>query len=260
MCLTCGCTGTEKDFGLAHGHEHTQEHVHAHDDERITRRISLEKDLLERNDRLAEKNRSLFGKKGIVCLNLLSSPGSGKTTLLVDTIRRMQGRNPIYVVEGDQESRLDADRILEAGAPVLQINTGAGCHLDAHMLSHAVESLSPRDRSLLFVENVGNLVCPALFDLGETARVVVLSVTEGEEKPLKYPNMFRKADLILMNKVDLLPHLHFNTGAFLKHAETLRPGVTVLPISAQTGQGMESWIEWIDAKVHGSLTAGSRSG
>ena len=192
----------------------------------------MEVDVLAKNDGLAAANREEFARRGIVVLNLMSSPGSGKTTLLERTVRSLGAELPMAVLEGDQETVLDADRISAAGAHVVQINTGAGCHLDAGMVARALPSLAPADGSVVFVENVGNLVCPALFDLGERARVVIMSVTEGADKPLKYPHMFRTADLVLLNKVDLLPYVDFDVAACVAAARRARPGVAVLEVAA----------------------------
>jgi hydrogenase nickel incorporation protein HypB len=211
----------------------------------MARRVALEQDLLARNDAFAADNRRALGHAGVFALNLLSSPGSGKTTLLVKTIERLAGRLPVAVIEGDQQTRLDAERIEATGAPVTQINTGKGCHLDAHMVGHALEQLPLRRGGLLLIENVGNLVCPAAFDLGEAHKVVVLSVTEGEDKPLKYPDMFRAADLLLLNKCDLLPHLEFDVERALACARIVKPGIRVIRLSATQGQGMDEWLEWL---------------
>jgi hydrogenase nickel incorporation protein HypB len=180
-------------------------------------------------------------------LNLVSGPGSGKTTLLTSTLGTLAGELPLAVIEGDQETSNDAERIRSTGVKALQINTGKGCHLDAHMVGHAVESLAPADGSVLFIENVGNLVCPAAFDLGEAHKVAILSVTEGEDKPIKYPDMFHAADLVILNKIDLLPYLEFDVGRCLEYANRINPGVQVLQLSATTGEGMQNWLQWIRA-------------
>jgi len=206
---------------------------------------TLELDILAKNDSLADANRRWLAERGIVALNLMSSPGSGKTTLLVRTLSDLAGELPVAVIEGDQETLLDADRIHATGAPVVQVNTGAGCHLDADMMRTALAGLEPADGTVLFVENVGNLVCPALFDLGETAKVVVISVTEGADKPLKYPHMFAGADLLVINKSDLLPYVDFDVSVCTDHARAVNPGLDVLVLSATTGEGLDGWYEWL---------------
>jgi len=210
-----------------------------------SRTVLLEQQVLAKNDGLAEQNRSWLAGHGVFTVNLMSSPGSGKTTLLARTVRDLGGELTISVAEGDQETSIDADRIRAAGAEVVQINTGTGCHLDAGMLAGALHSLRPPSGSVVFVENVGNLVCPALFDLGERCRVVVMSVTEGEDKPLKYPHMFRAADLVLINKVDLLPHVHFDMRRCVDGARRANPKVGVLPVSATRGDGLDAWYAWL---------------
>jgi hydrogenase nickel incorporation protein HypB len=245
MCTTCGCGGSGATLdGQAHGHVHPHPQAPVHPGRR---RVSLEQNLLAKNNALAAENRRRFAERGILALNLVSSPGSGKTTLLEQTILRLRGRVPLAVIEGDQQTSADADRIRAAGAPAVQINTGKGCHLDAHMVGHAYATLAPPEGAVLMIENVGNLVCPAAFDLGEAHKVVILSVTEGEDKPLKYPDMFAAADLMLLNKVDLLPHLRFDLARCLELARRVNPGIRILPVSAQNGDGMEAWIGWIEA-------------
>lgn len=209
------------------------------------RLISVERDILAKNNAFAATNRQLFQAAGVFALNLMSSPGAGKTSLLVRTLTDLKGRTPMAVIEGDQRTSLDADRIRATGVPAVQINTGAGCHLDARMITEAVGSLTPARNSLLFIENVGNLVCPAGFDLGQGARVVVVSVTEGEDKPLKYPNMFAIADLVLINKVDLLPHLVFDVARLTGYVRRIKPDVPVLEVSAATGRGLDRWYQWL---------------
>jgi len=211
--------------------------------------IKIERDILSKNDAHAADNRRAFARDHIFALNFVSSPGSGKTSLLVRTIKDLAGRVAISVIEGDQQTSNDAERIRATGAPALQINTGKGCHLDAHMVGHAVETLKPAPGSTLFIENVGNLVCPAAFDLGEAHKVVVLSVTEGEDKPLKYPDMFAAADLMLLNKSDLLPHLDFDVSACLANALRVNPRLRTLIVSARTGEGMAAFYAWIEASA-----------
>ena len=209
--------------------------------------------MLATNDACAAANRVLFTASGCFVVNLMSSPGSGKTALLVRTLTDLKGRFPAAVIEGDQQTSLDAERIRATGVPAIQVNTGKGCHLDALMVTRAVGGLGLTANSALFIENVGNLVCPAAFDLGETRRVVVVSVTEGEDKPLKYPGIFAGADLLLINKIDLLPHLAFDVGRLLEYARRIKPGLEVIELSALTGQGLERWYGWIEgglAAVH----------
>lgn len=235
MCTTCGC-------GAAPAH------LDGHplpDAPEAPRRLHLEQALLAENDRLAAANRARLEAAGILAVNLLSSPGSGKTTLLERTLLALRGERPLAVIEGDQHSDLDRDRIRATGVPAVQVNTGAGCHLDAHHLAHALERLDPAPGTLLFIENVGNLVCPAAFDLGEARRVVLLSVTEGEDKPLKYPAAFAGADLLLFTKTDLLPHLDFDPGRALDYARRLRPGLPALSLSARRGDGLDAWLDWL---------------
>ncbi|WP_428512503.1 hydrogenase nickel incorporation protein HypB [Pseudonocardia sp.] len=214
--------------------------------------MDLEAHVLAANDALAAVNRRRFAETGILAVNLMSSPGSGKTTLLERTVRDLAGELPVAVLEGDQETLVDAERIRAAGARAVQVNTGAGCHLDATMVARGVDVLVPEDGSVLFVENVGNLVCPALFDLGEAARVVVMSVTEGADKPLKYPHMFRTADLVVVNKIDLLPYVDFDVAACVANARRARPGVATIEVSATRGDGLEGWYAWLRA-LHARL-------
>ncbi|MCI3223848.1 hydrogenase nickel incorporation protein HypB [Streptomyces sp. NP-1717] len=207
--------------------------------------MTLEQRVLAKNEDLAAANRAWLTEQGIVAVNMMSSPGAGKTTLLERTIRDLAGRRPVSVVEGDQETTLDADRIKRAGSTAVQVNTGAGCHLDAGMMRDALTTLAPAAGSLVLVENVGNLVCPALFDLGERSRVVIISVTEGADKPLKYPYMFAAADLVIVNKIDLLPYVDFDVARCEEYARSVNPGLTMLSLSATTGEGMHSWYDWV---------------
>jgi hydrogenase nickel incorporation protein HypB len=267
--------GAHDDHPHHHDHSHEHHHHHAHEhrhgeslidfgsgiagvhvpgmtQERIVR---IERDILSKNDAYARQNRAFFATQGVLALNFVSSPGSGKTTLLVRTINDLLGKIPVAVIEGDQQTSNDAERIRETGAPAIQINTGKGCHLDAHMVGHALETLALKKGAALFIENVGNLVCPAAFDLGEAHKIVVLSVTEGEDKPLKYPDMFAAADLMLLNKSDLLPHLSFDSGKCLAYALKVNPNLQTLVVSAQTGEGMEAFYAWIEARVAHAVSA-----
>jgi hydrogenase nickel incorporation protein HypB len=210
-----------------------------------SRMVQIEQDILSRNDAYAARNREWLRDRGVFTVNLVSSPGAGKTTLLVRTIEALREAVPVCVVEGDQQTSMDADRVRATGAPAIQVNTGKGCHLDAAMVGRALERLAPPDGSLLMVENVGNLVCPAAFDLGEAYKVVVLSVTEGEDKPLKYPDMFHAAKLMLLNKIDLLPYVQFDVDRCLAYARRVNPEMAVLPVSATTGEGLGTWLEWL---------------
>jgi hydrogenase nickel incorporation protein HypB len=212
-----------------------------------TRMVQIEQNILAKNDAFAAANRQHFAKRGILALNLVSSPGSGKTTLLVKTIEMLQGRLPLAVIEGDQQTSQDAERIRATGAAAVQINTGKGCHLDAHMVGQALAQLDPPQNSLVMIENVGNLVCPAAFDLGEACKVVILSVTEGEDKPLKYPDMFRAARLMLLNKCDLLPYLDFDVAQAIAYARRINPELAVIQTSATSGAGLDEWLAWIEA-------------
>lgn len=250
MCTTCGCGQADVTLdGKPHTHAHPHTHEHPSGSSHVgRRRVSLEQSLLAKNDALAAVNRRRLEDRGILALNLVSSPGSGKTTLLEQTILRLKGRIPVSVIEGDQQTSQDADRIRATGAAALQINTGKGCHLDAHMVAHALDHLDPAEGSVVMIENVGNLVCPAAFDLGEAAKVVILSVTEGEDKPLKYPDMFAAAGLMLLSKVDLLPHLRFDAEQCIAYARRIRPDLQVLRVSAETGEGLDAWIGWIEAR------------
>ncbi len=248
MCATCGC-GRDDTAVITEpsGHDHEHDHPHHHDhDHPATDTVILEQRVLAKNDELAQRNRQWFAERGILALNLTSSPGAGKTTLLERTIRECP-HLPIGVVEGDQETVLDSRRIASTGCRVVQINTGAGCHLDAAMTRKALDALNPPEHGVVFIENVGNLVCPALFDLGEQAKVVIVSVTEGTDKPLKYPHMFAAAGLVLINKIDLLPYVDFDLDECAHYARATNPGVEVLALSAKTGQGLGEWYDRLDA-------------
>jgi hydrogenase nickel incorporation protein HypB len=237
---------THEHDGVTHSHEHSHDHGHSHEHSHTpSREVKLNLDILSENNRLAEVNRSFFEAANIKCFNLVSSPGSGKTTILEKTIQALVATSKIFVIEGDQQTLLDANRIEKAGAPAIQINTGSGCHLDAGMVELALDKLHVEPNSILFVENVGNLVCPAMFDLGENKRVVVISVTEGEDKPLKYPYMFQTSNLCLINKSDLLPYVDFDVEKAMGYARSINPELKFILLSAKTGEGMEEWCEWL---------------
>jgi len=258
MCLTCGC-GSD-DVRLSVPGEHVHDHPHDHGGGHEHETLVLEERLLAKNDHLAGHVRAFLAARRITAVNLMSSPGSGKTSLLERTIADLGGSREICVVEGDQETAFDADRITRAGARAVQVNTGSGCHLDADMVGRSLHALDPAPGSLLFVENVGNLVCPALFDVGEHARVVVISVTEGDDKPLKYPTMFAAADLVVVNKVDLLPHVDFDLHRLRDQARSLNRDVAVLPLSVRTGEHVQDWYAWLGtlAAHHEERAAGPR--
>ena len=244
-----------------HPHEHGKEHDHGHEPARAQAHdhgttVALEQRVLAKNDRHAERNRGWLEGRGILALNLMSAPGAGKTTLLERTLRALGEELPVSVIEGDQATLLDAERIAATGCRAVQVNTGAGCHLDAEMIGGALKALSPPQGSLVLIENVGNLVCPALFDLGERHKVVVLSVTEGEDKPLKYPHMFRAADLMILNKIDLLPHVDFDAEHCLAHARRVNPGIECLQLSATTGEGLDPWLDWLRHRITAALPPG----
>jgi len=280
MCETCGC-GNNDEFKIHdphqtpghssdnahehdHGHVHNREHLHEHDHYGIhshnhshdeghihshehshQKVINLNIDILSANNITAGMNRRFFEGRKVLCLNMVSSPGSGKTMILEKTINNLSTSRKVYVIEGDQQTILDAERIEKAGAPAIQINTGSGCHLDAQMVESAIKKLDIETNSILFIENVGNLVCPAMFDLGESKRVVVISVTEGEDKPLKYPYMFQTSHLCIINKSDLIPYVDFRTEEVIKHARSVNPGLEFLSVSAKSGEGMNLWYDWI---------------
>ena len=231
-----------------HSHEHAHGHgsQHSHEPSAV---IILEAQILAKNNVLAERNRGWFEGREILALNLVSSPGAGKTTLLERTIRDLAGEIPISVIEGDQATAIDGERIRAAGADAVQVNTGAGCHLEADMVSRGLAELKPPSGSVVMIENVGNLVCPAMFDLGERAKIVILSVTEGEDKPIKYPHMFAAAKVMVLNKIDLLPHLDYDVEAAVANARTVNPAMVVLRLSARTGEGMAEWYQWLRAEA-----------
>ena len=241
--------------GAGHDHQHRYAPVHSHAPGISQKRmVQIEQDILAKNNAYAKQNRERLAARGIFTLNLVSSPGSGKTTLLCKTIEMLNGKASVAVIEGDQQTSQDAERIRATGALAIQINTGKGCHLDAHMVGHAMEKLDLREDSLLMVENVGNLVCPAAFDLGEAHKVVILSVTEGEDKPIKYPDMFRAATLMLLNKCDLLPYLSFKVDAAIEFARRVNPAIEVIQVSATTGQGMDEWLKWLEVGARDTAT------
>lgn len=264
MCATCGC-GVDDEHAPhthvladgrvithihavapgdhAHPHPHDHAHPHDHDHHGPSAVVDVEARVLAKNDALAARNRAWLDEREVRALNLMSSPGAGKTALLERTVRELGGA--VAVVEGDQASERDADRIRATGTPVVQINTGSGCHLEADMVWHALQTLVPPVGATVFVENVGNLVCPALFDLGEAGRVVLLSTTEGEDKPVKYPHMFRAADLVLITKVDLGPHVDFDAAAARDAVRAVNPDAPILEVSAKTGEGMAAWYDWV---------------
>ena len=250
------------DHGFDHGHSHGDSHAHGTDGSlnfgagaagvHVTgqdqgRLIAIERDVLSKNDAMAARNRARLAEARVTAINLLSGPGSGKTTLLVETLKALGDRFPVAVIEGDQQTSNDADRIRATGAPAIQVNTGKGCHLDAEMVSHALDHLPMPDGGFLFIENVGNLVCPAGFDLGEGARAVLASVTEGEDKPLKYPDMFATADIMLVSKVDLLPYLAFDAAALMANARKIQPDLPVIETSALASGGLDAWLGWLDS-------------
>ena len=267
MCTVCGCESGNKDHAHDHAHHH-HHHGHAHSEHEMghthhelhfganearvsvsgfdtDQLITIEKNILDKNQLFAQQNRSFFQANHLFAINLLSSPGAGKTSLLVKTIENLSASVPIYVVEGDQETANDAQRIRATGVAAVQINTGKGCHLDAHMVGHALEKFKFDAGGLLIIENVGNLVCPAAFDLGEAHKVVILSVTEGEDKPIKYPDMFAAADLMVVSKTDLLPYLRFDVDRAIEYARRVNPDLQVLQLSVESGDGMQAWNQWL---------------
>jgi len=251
VCGTCGCGADVRllvpSEPVQPGHHHHEDHTHSRGDDEA-RTIVLQEKVLARNDALAEQNRDWLRRRNVLAVNLMSSPGAGKTTLLERTAGDLSGVT-ISVIEGDQETALDADRMRRAGCRVIQINTGTGCHLDAAMVGQALTALDPPGGSVVVIENVGNLVCPALFDLGEACRVVLASVTEGADKPVKYPHMFRTADLVLISKTDLLPYLEFDLRRCVADIGKISPAAQVLPVSARSGDGMSRWHGWLRDKI-----------
>ncbi len=279
MCTTCGCgensepkiidlsTGEivsidlTESHDLAHSHPYDHGHGHSHhpqshlSDSSPRKTVNLEKEILAKNDFIAERNRKWFQAMNILALNLVSSPGSGKTTLLERTILDLGKQIPFLVIEGDQETMNDAERIRATGCKVVQVNTGTGCHLEANMVARGIEELRPPKNSAVMIENVGNLVCPALFDLGEKSKVVILSVTEGDDKPLKYPHMFRASDIMILNKIDLLPHVQFNMDKCVQHARQVNPNIRVFQLSVTTGEGLDIWFHWLRQQIVSMATS-----
>ena len=256
MCTTCGCGHPEQvRIGEAHSTlannsnqlNFAQAKFHSNQSTNPTqqRLIQVEQDVLGKNKQIAAHNRYLFEQRKIAAFNLVSSPGSGKTSLLTATLNALKNSRTCYVIEGDQQTENDAERIRQTGVPALQVNTGKGCHLDAEMINQALFKLQPATDSLLFIENVGNLVCPAEFDLGERAKVVILSVTEGEDKPLKYPHMFAASKLMILNKIDLLPYLNFDLQKCVSYAKQVNPQIEIIQLSATSGEGLQDWLAWL---------------
>jgi hydrogenase nickel incorporation protein HypB len=241
MCGTCGCSDQNR---LSPVGIHPPE-------QRGQRLIRLEQSVLGQNDAHARENRAWLAERGIVALNLVSSPGSGKTSLLERTLTDLREEIPFTVIEGDQQTSRDAERVRATGVRAVQVNTGKGCHLEAHQIRQALTDLQPEAQSVLFIENVGNLVCPALFDLGEQGKVVIFSVTEGEDKPIKYPDMFHRAALVILNKIDLLPYLDFNVETCLDYLRQVNPAVPVIPLSATHGTGLSAWYDWLKDRTSG---------
>jgi hydrogenase nickel incorporation protein HypB len=248
MCATCGCENPNHSIIHDH-HSHGNTHSHDHDHSGSKSIIEIEKDVLHQNNLLAARNRGYFDAKNILAMNLVSSPGSGKTTLLERTLTDLKNQIEFAVIEGDQQTTNDADRIHATGTKVVQINTGKGCHLDAHMVLHAVQGMQLLNDSLLFIENVGNLVCPALFDLGEKERVVIMSVTEGEDKPLKYPDIFYSASVCVINKIDLLPYVPFSLEKAKEYIIRVNPKLKIIEVSCTNGQGLQQWYNWLHEQV-----------
>jgi hydrogenase nickel incorporation protein HypB len=264
MCTTCGCGEADGKAKILkpgqqahehdqhehhHHHDHEHDHEHPHDHHHTKSIIEIEQDILGANNLLAERNRGYFEALNITALNLVSSPGSGKTSILETTIKDLGKIVSFAVIEGDQQTTNDADRIDKLNVPVVQINTGKGCHLDSEMIQRAYKDLKPATNSVLMIENVGNLVCPALFDLGENYRVVIISTTEGDDKPMKYPDMFQHADVCLINKTDLLPYVQFDVDKVKENALKINPSLTFFEVSATTGDGMNQWYSWLKANV-----------
>lgn len=253
MCATCGCDSqastTIRMPGEAQDHNHSHDHSHDHGHSHGKTIVEVEKDVLHENNLLAQRNRGYFDAKNILALNLVSSPGSGKTSLLERTLTDCKNEMLFYVIEGDQQTTRDADRIHATGTKVAQINTGKGCHLDAHMILHALQGMKPQENSVFFIENVGNLVCPAMFDLGEKERVVIISVTEGDDKPIKYPDMFHSSQLCIINKIDLLPYVPFSVEKAKDYARQVNPNLEFIEVSCTSGEGLDRWYQWLKDRV-----------
>jgi hydrogenase nickel incorporation protein HypB len=248
MCATCGCETIGQGISESNGHSHNHDEQHGHSHTHQKTVIDVEKDILYQNNLLAERNRGYFEAKNILAINLVSSPGSGKTTLLERTLTDLKDQVKFLVIEGDQQTSHDAERIHATGTRAVQINTGKGCHLDAHMILHALQGMKPEENSILFIENVGNLVCPAMFDLGESERIVIMSVTEGDDKPVKYPDMFCSSTLCVINKTDLLPYVSFNMQKAKEYLHRVNPNLAVIEVSCTNGQGLEHWYDWLRFK------------
>ncbi len=271
MCGTCGCGNGENGVTIknplepeihhhSHGHHHhhddhsnyhshhhdEREHSHSHSHEHShSKVIKIEQDILQQNDKMAARNRGYFDARDIFALNLVSSPGSGKTTLLERTLHDLKNEISFYVIEGDQQTLNDANRISVIDIPVMQINTGKGCHLESDMVYEAIKKLDVKNHSVLMIENVGNLVCPSMFDLGENKRVVIISTTEGVDKPIKYPDMFYTSDICIINKIDLLPYLNIDISKLKEYALKVNPKLKFFEVSATTGEGMQEWYTWL---------------
>jgi len=270
MCTVCGCdpaidnknsnelssSGFASEQEHHHSHYNDKDHHYGQGEAGVTvagfsqnKLVQIERNILSKNNGYAENNRRWLDSNSLLALNLVSSPGAGKTTLLVETLKSLKHDIPVAVIEGDQQTDNDADRIREIDVPAIQINTGKGCHLDAHMIGHALQEIALPAGGVVLIENVGNLVCPAAFDLGEASKVVILSVTEGEDKPIKYPDMFAVADLLIISKIDLLPHVDFNVDKAVEYAWRVNPDIEVLKLSAKTGEGLQDWKNWIIART-----------
>jgi len=269
MCGTCGCSTGEDGVtiqnpknvnnqghhhhhhdGHSHSHEHSHGHTHDHHHHNHKTVIEVEKDILNHNELMASRNKGYFDAKNIFALNLVSSPGSGKTSILERTLSDLKTELPFYVIEGDQKTMNDANRIDALDIPVIQINTGKGCHLESDMVYEAVKKLNMKDNSILMIENVGNLVCPSMFNLGESKRVVIISTTEGEDKPIKYPDMFYTSDICIINKIDLLPYVNIDIEKLKEYALQVNPNLKFFEMSATSGEGMTKWYDWLKSNIN----------